>query len=525
MLWSLVKFAIFIGLVAAAAWGALFLTEADGGVRISVAGTEYTLGALASVMALLALAVAAWVLFKIVGLIVGFVRFASGDKTALDRFFDRRRERKGFDALADGMLALASGEGKQAIAKANKAEKLLRRPELTNLLTAQAAEQSGDAGQAEAAYKRLLKDERTRFVGVRGLMKQQLNAGNTETALKLADKAFSLRPGHEETQNVLLKLQAGAHDWSGARRTLGAKLKHGSLPRDVHSRRDAVLALGEAQDILDDDNSIEAREKAIEANRRSPDLIPAAVMAADGYLARNKPRNAARILKKAWNVQPHPDLAAAYARIMPDEDAAMRIKRFGALTGQHPDHPETYMLRAELFIAAEDFPAARKAIGDLAETDPTARVLTIMAAVERGMGSDDAVVKGWLARALSAPRGPQWVCDNCDRPHAAWTPVCESCASFDTLSWKRPKDSVAALPAGAEMLPLIVGQIEGPSEDPDPSGGADSVEATDVEILPDDPEGIENIFSGDDSDTADTDLKTANADGPPLDFVVEKDTK
>jgi len=193
MLWSLVKFAIFIGLVAAATWGALFLTEADGGVRISVAGTEYTLGALASVIALLVLAIAAWILFKIVGLIVGFVRFASGDKTTIDRFFDRRRERKGFDALADGMLALASGEGKQAIAKANKAEKLLRRPELTNLLTAQAAEQSGDTVQAEAAYKRLLKDERTRFVGVRGLMKQQLDAGNTDTALKLADKAFSLR--------------------------------------------------------------------------------------------------------------------------------------------------------------------------------------------------------------------------------------------------------------------------------------------------------------------------------------------
>lgn len=183
------------------------------------------------------------------------------------------------------------------------------------------------------------------------------------------------------------------------------------------------------------------------------------------------------------------------------------------------------MLRAELFIAAEDFLAARKAIGELAETDPTARVLTIMAAVERGMGSDDAVVKGWLARALSAPRGPQWVCDNCDRPHAAWTPVCESCASFDTLSWKRPKDSVAALPAGAEMLPLIVGQIEGLSEDTGPSGEADTVEVAEAEVLPNDPEGVENIFSGDDGDTADTDLETANADGPPLDFAVEKDTK
>lgn len=521
MLWSLLKIVLFIALVAAAAWGGGLLMESDGGIRVSVAGTEYTFSALESVIALLVLLAVAWVLFKIVGFVVAFLRFAAGDKTSIDRFFDRRRERKGFDALADGMMALASGEGSLAIAKANKAEKLLRRPELTTLLIAQAAEQAGDAGQAEVAYKRLLKDERTRFVGVRGLMKQQLEKGETDTAMKLAEKAFALRPAHVETQDVLLGLQAGAHDWSGARRTLGAKLKHGALPRDVHKRRDAVLALGEAQDIVDDANSIEAREKAIEANRLSPDLIPAAVMAADGFVATGKHRNATRILKKAWSVQPHPDLAAAFARIQPDETSPNRIKRFVALTGQHPDHPETRMLRAELQIAAEDFPAAREAIGDLAETDPTARSLTIMAAIERGSGADDAVVKGWLARALSAPRGPQWVCDKCHRAHAAWEPICETCGSFDTLSWTQPDDDTAPLPAGAAMLPLIVGQIEGPT-DPDPDGGLEDESASTEDDETTTPE-VE-VLSEDDR-LEDETLETANADAPPVDFVVEKDAK
>lgn len=527
MLWSLLKIVVFISLVAAGAWGAGLLMEADGGMRIAVAGQEYTLGPLASVVALLALLASAWVLFKLVALVVTFLRFAAGDKTAIDRFFDRRRERKGFDALAEGMVALASGEGKQAIAKAAKAEKLLRRPELTTLLTAQAAEQAGDTTMAETAYKKLLRDERTRFVGVRGLMKQQLQAGNTDTAMALAEKAFSLRPGHVETQDVLLGLQANAHDWTGARKTLGAKLKHGALPRDVHKRRDAVLALSEAQDIVDEKSSIEAREKAIEANRLSPDLIPAAVMAADGYVSQNKPRNATRLLKKAWNVQPHPSLAAAFARIQPDETSDQRIKRFAALTNQHPGHPETKMLLAELQIAAEDYPAAREAIGDLAETDPSARALTIMAAIERGMGSDDAVVKGWLARALTAPRGPQWVCDNCNRVHAEWEPVCEGCGSFDTLSWKQPEDATAPLPAGAEMLPLIVGQIEGPT-DPDPSDGEDdTAPEDDIE----DTEESEDKSTGDievpdvDPVIEDPNRETANADAPPIDYPLEKEAK
>lgn len=62
-----------------------------------------------------------------------------------------------------------------------------------------------------------------------------------------------------------------------------------ALPRDVHKRRDAVLALSQAKDVLGQGQSIEAREAAIEANRLSPDLVPAAVMAARSYLDAEKP--------------------------------------------------------------------------------------------------------------------------------------------------------------------------------------------------------------------------------------------
>ncbi len=514
MLWTLIKIVIFLGIVIAGTWGVGALMEAEGGIRFSVAGTERTLGPLESVIALILLMIGSWLLFKVVGLIVAFVRFALGDTTAINRFFDRRRERQGYDALAEGMMALASGESKLALTKAAKAERLLEKPELTTLLTAQAAEQAGDTAKATAAYKKLLADDKTRFVGVRGLMKQQLEGGDTGKALKLAEKAFALKPKHIETQDILLELQANAHDWAGARRTLGAKLKHGGLPRDVHKRRDAVLALGHAKDIMDEDKSIEAREAAIEANRLSPDLIPAAIMAADGYIADKKPKNATRVIKKAWSVQPHPDLAGAFARIKPEESPKERLSRFAVLTGQHLEHPETRMLKAELLIAAEDFPGARAALGDLAENDPTTRSLAIMAAIEKGSGADDAVVKGWLARALTAPRDPQWVCDNCQKANEAWDPVCDHCGAFDTLSWRQTDNPSAPLPSGAEMLPLIVGQIEGPVDI-----------AEDAEVLEDGPSDAGGSDDVSDTDTADivrnaaeaSSLETANADAPPVD--------
>lgn len=460
MIWSLVKILIFVGLIVLATVGVSMLLETSGEVRIAVANREYILTPLVALLGLVVLLFAFWVLLKVLNLLVAVFRFLNGDETAISRYFDRSRERKGFEALADGLMALASGEGRTAMAKAAKAEKYLKRPELTNLITAQAAEQSGDTRKAQDVYKRLLTDERTRFVGVRGIMKQKLAEGDTETALKLAEKAFALKPKHEETQDVLLKLQAGSEDWSGARKTLDAKLKYGSLPRDVHKRRDAVLALSEAKDVIAEGNSIEAREAAIEANRLSPDLIPAAIMAAGTYVEQGKNRYAARVLKKAWDAQPHPELAAAFATIEPKETPQARIKRFKALIKSQPDHPEAKMLMAELNIAAEDFPEAKRALGDLITSDPTARSLTIMAAISRGEGDDDAIVRGWLAKALAAPRGPQWVCDNCQQVHGGWEPVCTNCKSFDTLSWRTPPETEGNTKPGIEILPLIVGAIE-----------------------------------------------------------------
>ena len=491
MLCSLIKIIFFIGVVGALAWGAGFLLESDGGLQISALGYEVSPGPLGSVLLLVALVFVVWLLLKVLALLVAVWKFLNGDETALSRYFDRNRERKGFEALSEGLMALASGEGRVAMAKAAKADKYLNKPELTNLLTAQAAELAGDTKKAEETYRKLVENEQTRFVGVRGIMKQKLAAGENDVALQFAEKAFALKPKHEETGDILLRLQAEKENWTGARKTLSAKLRNGQLPRDVHKRRDAVLALSEAKDVIADDSSIEKREAAIEANRLSPDLIPAAVMAAHGYIEQNKPRYATRVLKKAWEARPHPDLAAAFAAIAPDEKPSERIKRFTALTKMKPENPETKMLLAELHIANEDFPAARRALGDLVETDPDARSVTLMAVIERGEGASDTVVKGWLARAIAVPRGPQWICDNCQHIHNEWKPICENCSSFDTLEWKRPPLSEVAMPAGVQMLPLIVGALEDnsgadgvlPVTDAD---GIEDAEIIEAEVMPDD---------------------------------------
>jgi HemY protein len=495
LLWSVLKIIIFLLVVVALTFGVGYLLDSSDVLLITVAGREFALTPLSGLIAAAFLLLAVYVALKLIGLLVATIRFLNGDETAVSRYFNRRAERKGYQALSEGMLALASGEGRLAIRKAERAEGYLKRPELTNLLVAQAAEMAGDTAKAAETYKKLLADTTTRFVGIRGLMKQKLDAGDTETALKLAEKAFAIRPAHVEVQDTLLRLQAGAEDWAGARKTLAAKLKSNALPRDVHKRRDAVLALADARDALAEGKIEAARKEAAEANRLSPDLVPAAVMAARMAIKDGQPKVATRVIRKAWDAAPHPDLAAAFAEIEPEETPAARIKRFRVLLARHPASAEVKLLEAELHIAAGDYAAARKALGDLPETDPTARSLTIMAAIERGEGGEDRVVRGWLARAVTASRGPQWTCEACGHVHAQWQPVCAHCERFDTLSWAVAPQSESALAGTAQMLPLIVGALEdrrdAPEEAEQTPSGQEPEEAPEPEIIAPDAEQAE----------------------------------
>lgn len=456
MLWSLIKILSFVALVTLVTFGIGMLMEAQGGVTVQYAGFELSFGPLQAAILVISLIFILWILSKIIGVLFALLRFINGDETALSRYFDRNRERRGFEALSSGLMALASGDGRDAMVNAKKADRLLNRPDLTNLIVAQAAVADGDEAIATATFKKLLEDPKTRFVGVYGLLQQNLQAGETGIALKLAEHAFALKPSHIEIQDSLLKLQASEEDWRGVRTTLDAKLKYGALPRDVHKRRNSVFALSQAREFRTIGKIQEARKLATEANRLSPALVPAALLVAHGHFEQGKIKLATRTLCAAWLLEPHPDLAAGLAKIVPDESPEERLKRFIIITKIKPEHPETKMLLAELNIAVGEYKAARLALGDLAQSDPTMRSLTIMAAIERGDGADDQSVRQLLAQAISAQRDPQWICDNCGDVHQNWEPLCVNCQAIDSIGWKRPPKSDAVNP---QILPLIVGHL------------------------------------------------------------------
>ncbi len=454
MIWSLVKISLFILAVAALSMGFAFVMDLQGKVTFEIFNYAITTNLVNLIILLLILIPVVWGIYFLTGLIVAVCKFFIGDETALTRYLNRNKDRKGYEALAESMVAMAAGEPSEAAHKIALAERHLGRPELTGLLVAQSAERMGNKGKAQDVYKKMLGDEKTRFVGIVGILKHRLEVGDTKTALQLASKAFELKPGHEETQIILFRLQTQEEDWEGAQKTWKARFDRKRISKQEYVHGQAVILLAEGSKLLEEGNE-EAAAKVFEANRLAPSLVPAAVLGANLKNKNGDERNASRILTNAWNLEPHPDLAKAYTALEPDETDSRRHERFKKLIAKTLMHPESRMTMAELAISRGDFGMARHELETLHQDDPTVRTFLIMAAIEKGKGSSDQVVKTLLSNALTAARGNQWVCNSCQQSQQEWHPTCSTCQEFDTLSWRREIVEATNLPSSIKLLPLI----------------------------------------------------------------------
>jgi HemY protein len=434
MIWSLVRAGFFLGFAAALALALSWLLQVPGAVRIAFAGREVSATPVMFVLLLALLFLALWLLLRLSGLVAAGLRFLAGDTTAVSRYLDRNRERRGFDALTQSLLALQSGEADRAQAEALRAERLLGRPDLAQVLKAQAAEAGGNGALAEQAYRAMLGGPDTRFAGLLGLMKRRMAAGDHAKALKLAEKAAELRPRHPATLEALFALQTREADWAGARRTIGALTRAKIIPRAVSARREAVVLAASALAAQARGEAGVVALEAGEACRLAPGLVPAVALSAASLAAEGNLKGAQRLITRAWAREPHPLLAAAWAGFAAGETPSERRSRFEPLLKSGPtDHREARLLTSELALAAEDFPAARRAFGTGEPADR--RETAVAAALARGEGRPDDEVRALLTRAINAPPGPAWVCSNCGQVHDDWAALCTRCAGFDTLGW------------------------------------------------------------------------------------------
>ncbi len=435
----MLRLAVFLILIAAAAAGLAWLADRPGEMLINWEGYEVRTSVFHAIVALA-------VLLAVVILLWSILRGIWQSPAAIGNYFNQRREKRGLEALSSGMIAIGAGDKSLATRYAIQARKSLPNEPMTHLLRAQAARLAGDEGTARRIFEAMLSSPDTEQLGLRGLFVEAEREGEPEAAKQFAQRAIKLNPKLSWAVDALFDIQCRQHDWAGALETLAIARKNGHIEKQAADRKRAVLLTARAQAAEDNDPE-RAMNLALEAHGLAVDLIPAAAIAGRLLAARGNTGKATKVISKTWKKAPHPELAVAYAYARLGDSPKDRMQRVSQLIATSPHVIESPIALANAAIEAHDFAAARKALEPLIENRLTQRVCTLMARIEGEEGNTGGV-REWLARAVNAPRDPAWTADGVVSDE--WAPVSPVTGALDAFQWRVPVE--AAESRDSELL-------------------------------------------------------------------------
>jgi HemY protein len=426
----MLRLILLLILATALALAAVWFVENPGRVLLEWQG--YRLETSVGILILAALAATA-LLF----LLFELIRVLLRAPTRWRRNRSRRRESRGYHELSSGMIAAAAGDPQSARLHARQAERLLDNEPAVLLLNAQAAQLDGDDDAAQLNYRAMLKEPGTEFLALRGLLAQALKAGDREEALELARRAYRRHPETTWTITTLFDLLTERQRWAEALPLVDGLERQKLIDEYTARRHRAALNLLVGRARLAENDANGARQAARKAFRIMPTFAPAAVLVSRSAVELGQAAEARRTLERAWEVRPHPDLARAYADLVPEENAKDRLRRFDRLRRRHPIHVETQLTMAELAMAVGDHALARSYLDKVMAREPTARACRLMAEVEKASGAASSAVEQWRNRAVEAKRDPAWVCEDTGDMLPAWQPFSRS-GRFNLVDWTTP---------------------------------------------------------------------------------------
>lgn len=456
---QVVLFLITVALVAA---GFVWVADRPGDVLITWMGYRVETSLMVAALAIAALVIAAMVVWSVARAVL-----RSPEQVSI--FFRHRRAMKGYLAISRGLIAIGSGDALLARRSADEAARLSPGDPLMLLLTAQSAQLAGDRAGAERAFHEMTRHDNTKLLGLRGLYIEAQRRNDSVAAHRVAAEAAKAAPALAWAGQAMLDDRCAATDWSGALDALDHM--KAALDKNDYRRKRAVLltARAIALEELDRDAS---RAAALDAVKLAPDLVPAAALAGKRLAETGDQRRASKILNAAWKLNPHPDIAEAYANLRFGDTARARLTRMQALAAKVPGQLEGALAVARAALDAQEFAIARSALAPYLSA-PTRRVATLMAEIEETEHGDEGRVREWMGRAMRAAGDPVWTADGVvsDR----WLPVSPN-GRLDGYEWRVPLAEIG-------MTHPVIDAAPPPLPEPKPV----EVDLTPLELAPIEP--------------------------------------
>lgn len=439
----MIRVVFYLIVVGVLSLGAAWLADRPGDVVVTWQGLRIE----TSVMVAIAVALAAMAALAIV---FAVLRAIVRTPTVLAQRRRRRRSMRALEAISNGLIAVGAGDLGAARRLSAEANQIAAGEPLALLLTAQSAQLAGDRAGAEQAFQAMANRPETKALGLRGLFIEAQRRDDAVSARGYAEEAAHTALALPWASRAVLEFRCAEGDWTGALALLDQN--RDALGKESYRRQRAVLLTARALATADTDRDA-AKADALAAVQLAPTLVPAAALAGRRLAEAGELRKAARIVDKAWQANPHPDLAETYANLRFGDAARDRLARIETLRKRAPGHIESALALARAALDAREFGKARAALAQYI-AEPSRRVALLMAELERAEHNDEGRARAWLARALSAGPDPAWTADGyvSDR----WLPLSPISGKLDAFEWRVPLSGVVNNPTPIiEPLPPV----------------------------------------------------------------------
>ncbi len=359
------------------------------------------------------------------------------------RYKRKQQEKKrlsGFAALTRGLAAIAAGDSKNALKFSKKAQNYLGTNSLTNILSAQSAQLSGDNKKATEHYNALMADKETEIIAIKGLLIQAYKDNDVSKAIFLAQKALSVNPDTPWAILSLVELYKSSGQWFEASQIIRKALKNNLIGDVTGNRTLAVIELINARNNLEVANYSLAEDNITKSLEYLPDFVPAILTKAKFFSLSNNIPKALKLLSSNWKRTSHPDILNYYLELLANEPVDKLIAKLNKLLSIHPHNQAAHLIAARIFLKINDLGNARDHIDTALSINKTKNACLLMAEVQRQLNSDSDTITSWLTVAETAEKDQCWHCTSCHSNYSEWNSNCNNCNAFDSLVFGYPAD-------------------------------------------------------------------------------------
>ncbi|MAQ70812.1 MAG: hypothetical protein CL565_01320 [Alphaproteobacteria bacterium] len=419
----------------------LFLANQEGDVNVNWG--EYTLEA---DLGLFLVAVLFFVLAALV--FQSFFNLLFDAPTRLKRFWRERSTKKAMSAMTRSLVLLSAGDYKHAAYMSYRAQKLLPSDydsSTAAFIEAQAAQRLGQDERTSQKYKDLLENRDAAFLGIRGKMQSELEAGHYEDALRMAYSADEMHPKQPWILKTVYDLETRNRSWEKAYSRI-PQLKKLKVLTPAQADRDAkalLVALADMESEKDNENqAISNLKKALKVDAG---FTPAVSRLISYELKHGHKRRAKKLIENAWKLTPHPDLVKFWDRLAPENSArktTARLKWYENLVAHNPKAVDGQLAAAQVAIDDGLWNEARAYLSMAEKLEPSRRVYRLWAELEELSTRNDEAVQAWLRQAANAQPSKKWLCMLTHRTYNDWHILASPHNSFNTIIWDYPNRDI-----------------------------------------------------------------------------------